>query len=128
MNFARKFIASALLTSLAVASPALAHPTLLSSQPAANATVSKPTRIALAFNEKLVPQMSGLSVMMTGMPGMANHAPMKMSGFKTSVSPDGKTLIATFARPLPAGTYQVQWHVVSADTHRIEGKVAFTVR
>lgn len=128
MNFARKFIASALLGGLVVASPAFAHPKLVSSQPAANAAVSKPTRITLVFSEKLVPQMSGLSVVMTGMPGMANHAPMKMTGFKTSVSRDGKTLIATFARPLPAGTYQAQWHVVSADTHRVEGKVAFTVK
>ncbi|MES2058050.1 MAG: copper homeostasis periplasmic binding protein CopC [Pseudomonadota bacterium] len=128
MNFVRPLVASFILAGLAIAAPAVAHPKLLSSQPVANASVAKPSKITLVFSETLVAQMSGMTVVMTGMPGMANHAPMKMSGFKTSVAKDGKTLVAAFARPLPAGTYQIQWHVVSTDTHRVDGSVAFTVK
>lgn len=113
---------------LAVATPASAHPKLVSATPAAGATVAGPTQIALTFSETLMPQMSGLDLAMTGMPGMASHAPMKMAGLKTSVSQDGKSLVAAFPRPLPAGTYDAHWHVVSTDTHRIEGHLTFTVR
>src|SRR3546814_18835969 len=75
-----------------------------------------------------MPQMSGLDLVMTGMPGMASHAPMKIAGFKTSVSQDGKSLVAALPRPLPAGTYDAHWHVVSTDTHRVAGPLTFTDR
>lgn len=124
----RNLMLAATAATLAIATPALAHPKLLSATPAAGSTVSGPTQITLAFSETLMPQMSGLDLVMTGMPGMARHAPMKVAGFKTSVSQDGKTLVGALPRPLPAGTYDAHWHVVSADTHRIEGHLAFTVR
>ena len=116
------------LIALALPTAALAHPKLLSSTPAAKATVSKTKEIKLTFSEKLVPQFTGIDLTMTSMPGMANHGPMKVSGFKTSVSPDSKTLIATLPRPLPAGGYDLKWHAVAADTHRIEGKFSFSVK
>ena len=121
-------ILAAPLIALALPTAALAHPKLLSSTPAAKATVSQVKEIKLTFSEKLVPQFTGIDVTMTGMPGMANHAPMKISGFKTSVAPDGKTLIAALPRPLPAGSYDLKWHAVAADTHRIEGKFSFSVK
>lgn len=128
MNPLRACLSAPILAALVVAAPAIAHPKLVSSTPAANATVSKPGRITLTFSEKLVAPMTGIDLVMTGMPGMANHPPMKMTGFKTSVSPDGKTLIVTPARPLAAGSYDVKWHAVAADTHRIQGAFSFTVK
>lgn len=124
----RNLMLAATVAAFTIASPALAHPKLVSATPAAGSTVSGPTQIALAFSETLMPQMSGLDLVMTGMPGMARHAPMKVAGFKTSVSQDGKTLVAALPKPLPAGTYDAHWHVVSTDTHRIEGHLTFTVR
>jgi len=124
----RNLMLAATVAVLAIATPALAHPKLLTATPAAGSTVNGPTQISLAFSETLMPQMSGLDLVMTGMPGMASHAPMKIAGFRTSVSPDGKTLVAAFPKPLPAGTYNAHWHVVSTDTHRIEGHLTFTVR
>ena len=118
-------IAAALIT---IAAPAIAHPKLISSTPAAQATVTNATQVSLTFSETLMAPLSGIDLAMTGMPGMANHAPMKMAGFKTSVAADGKTLVAVFPRPLPAGTYKLDWHAVSTDTHRITGTLAFTVR
>ena len=111
---------------LAISSPALAHPKLVSSTPAANATVSKPTSLSLTFNESLLAPMSGIELTMTAMPGMAGHSPMKVAGFKTAVT--GKTMVATLPRALPAGTYAVKWHAVAGDTHRIEGNYGFKVK
>ena len=105
---------------------AYAHPKLVSSTPAANASVPAPSRITLTFSEGLMPKLSGAEIVMTGMPGMPNHR-MAVTGFKTSVEGD-KTLVLTLAKPLMAGSYQVAWHVVSTDTHRIQGNLAFTVK
>ncbi|HEX5535808.1 MAG TPA: copper homeostasis periplasmic binding protein CopC [Sphingobium sp.] len=116
----------ALSALLMLPSVAVAHPKLVSAAPAANAVVTKPTKITLAFSENLVAPLSGIDLTMTGMPGMANHDPMPIKGFTSKV--DGKTLTVTFPRALPAGTYLLQWHVVAADQHRIEGKHSFTVR
>lgn len=38
-----------------------------------------------------------------------------------------KTLIATIANPLPNGEYQVNWSIVSADGHPVEGEFTFSV-
>ena len=111
-----------------VAAPAVAHPKLLSSQPAAGSQVAAPKVISLTFSEKLVPQFSGFDLMMTAMPGMSDHPPMKMQGYRTAVGADGKTLSASLPRALPAGTYELSWHAVAADTHRIEGKFGFSVK
>ena len=111
-------LAAIAIVGLSVSAPAYAHPKLVSSAPAANASVSAPSRITLTFSEGLMPRLSGAEIVMTGMPGMPNHR-MAVTGFKTSVEGDNKTLVLTLARPLSAGTYQVAWHVVSTDTHRI---------
>ena len=55
---------------LSVSAPAYAHPKLVSSTPAANASVSAPSRITLTFSEGLMPKLSGAEIVMTGMPGM----------------------------------------------------------
>lgn len=123
-----RIIAASALMALAIAgAPAEAHPRLLASQPTEKAAIAPTNRISFTFSEQLVAAVSGLDVTMTGMPGMPNHV-MKMGGFKTSVSEDGKTLIATFERPLMAGSYKVDWHVVSSDTHRINGTTTFSVQ
>lgn len=114
--------------SLGVAAPAFAHPKLVSSTPAAAATVSAPRQVTLTFSETLMPALSGAEIVMSGMPGMKDHPPMKINGARTSVGADGKTLQITFGRPLGAGSYAISWHAVSGDTHRVTGSVTFTVR
>ena len=122
----RRAILPAALAILGLASAAQAHPKLLSASPAPNATVTKPSRLALRFSEKLMPKFSGADLMMTGMAGM-KHAPMKVASAAT-VAADGRTLVIAPTSPLGAGTYSVAWHVVSVDTHRITGNYAFTVK
>lgn len=115
----------AFLAVLAIPTAAFAHPRLVSSTPAQEATVSKPSKLALNFSETLVGPLTGIELTMIEMPGMANHKPMPVKGFKTEIK--GKTLTATLPRPLPAGTYLLKWHAVAADQHRIEGSFTFKV-
>lgn len=124
---------AALLAAIAVAAatPALAHPRLLRALPAQSANTGNVREISLTFSETLIAPLSGLDLVMTGMPTASpsrKHIAMKVSGIRASLAPDRKTLRASLARPLPAGTYDVNWHAVSTDTHRVSGKVSFTVR
>ncbi|WCT76192.1 copper homeostasis periplasmic binding protein CopC [Novosphingobium humi] len=128
----RHILASTLAACVAVAgfaAPALAHPKIVSANPAEGSTAAaKVTQISITFNEPLMAAMSGMDVVMTGMPGMTNHEPMKMTGVKTALAADKVTLVAKLPRALPAGTYEANWHVVSTDTHRVAGKLNFTVK
>ena len=122
----RSFLAFAAASLLAIPGMALAHPKLVSAMPAANAAVTKPTVLKLSFSETLVGPLSGIELTMTGMPGMANHAPMPIKGFSTKAA--SKDLVVSLPRPLPSGSYELKWHAVAADQHRIEGSYTFSVR
>ncbi len=126
-------IAFRLLVSFALAGTNLgvaaqAHTKIVDSTPAANSAVPPTSNISLTFSEKPTPAFSGADIVMTGMPGMSGHQPMKLTGMKPSWSADGKTLTLTGGRPLPKGTYEVSWHAAAADTHRMQGKYSFTVK
>jgi copper resistance protein C len=125
--FRKTAFAVAMAASVFAATAVQAHPKLNSSTPAANAVIAAPTRIQLVFSEALVAQFSGIDLTMTEMPGMKMR-PMKMNGVRATVAADGKTLVATLAKPLPVGTYKVDYHVVSTDTHRIQGSYTFKVQ
>ncbi len=119
---------AAAIVAITVATPAMAHPKLVASTPASQATVSNVSQANLIFSETLIAPLSGIDLTMTGMPGMTSHAPMKIAGFQTMVAPDGKTLVAAFPRILPAGTYRLDWHTGASDAHRVTGSLTFTVR
>ncbi|AOY98602.1 copper resistance protein CopC [Cupriavidus sp. USMAHM13] len=114
--------AAAILASTA----ALAHPRLVSSSPAEGAEGAAPQRIELHFSENLVKQFSGANLVMTGMPGMSDHAAMKVAS-SVSGGDDPKTMLITPKSPLVPGTYRVEWRAVSSDTHSITGAINFKV-
>ena len=122
----RRLVMLAALAATLQAGPALAHPQLVSATPAANSAVARPTRLTLTFSEVLVAPLSGIELTMTGMPGMANHAPMPIRGFSAQVA--GKSITVTLPRALPAGTYELKWHAAAADRHPVEDRYSFTVR
>lgn len=128
MSKLRHIFAAPVLAALAFAGSAQAHTRLVSSSPAANATVTKPGRVVLNFNERVIGSFTGATLSMTSMPGMASHRPMAITGFTSAMSADGKRLTLTMRRALFTGTYQLRWHAAGADTHRMEGTLAFTVR
>ena len=112
---------------LLVPGVASAHTKLVGSTPAANSTVSKVTSVNLQFNEKVIASTVKAELVMTGMPGMANHAPMKIAATST-MGKDGKSLTLTAKRALVPGTYKVKWSAAGADTHRMGSEFSFTVK
>ena len=112
---------------LLVPGVASAHTKLVGSTPAANSTVSKVTSVNLQFNEKVIASTVKAELVMTGMPGMANHAPMKIP--TTSMrGKGGKSMMLMVKRALVPGTYKVKWSAAGADTHRMGSEFSFTVK
>lgn len=128
----RKSILSLSLAGMAMAlmpSVALAHAKLVASAPAANATVSKAKAksVNLTFNEKLIAATMKTELLMTGMPGMKDHAPMKIA-FSSMMGKDGKSIMLMPKKALVPGTYKVIWSAAGADTHRMGSEFSFTVK
>ena len=105
---------------LAPAGPALAHAHVVSSSPAANAAIAPPKQISVTFSEKLVPAFSKVAISMAGM-NMA--VPVK-----TSVSTDGKTIVAVPQGVFMKGAYVIEWAAASADGHKTKGSIPFKIK
>ena len=104
-----------------------AHPELVGTTPAAQAEVASPPKVELKFSERLVGEFSGADLYMVDMPGMKMSQPAKEST-TAEVGADGTTLTITPAKSLGAGTYRVDYHVVSTDTHKMTGSFSFRVK
>lgn len=120
-------VATAALALLFAPAAAGAHTKLVGSTPAANATVSKVTSVSLRFNEKVIASTMKVELVMTGMPGMANHAPMKIP-VTPMMGKDGKSMTLSAKRALVPGSYKVKWSAAGADTHRMGSEFSFTVK
>ena len=106
---------------LLATSPAWAHAHLVSSNPAAEATVAvAPQTITLTFSEKVAPAFSKFDLV------MPEHGGMKVT-VKTEVSKDGKSIVGTVAAPLIKGAYKIAWTAAGADGHKMTGEVPFKV-
>lgn len=112
---------------LLTAATAYAHPELVQTTPAANATTAAPARIELRFSERLVTAFSSAELLMVDMPGMKMDKPSKEAA-TSAIGPDGKTLTIVPARSLSPGAYRVDYRVVAADTHRVTGSFTFRVQ
>lgn len=112
-------LVAATLPVVLVAGPASAHDVLVSSDPAADSSVSGDLdRVTLTLSE---PPLSGLQsgiVISVTDAGGTEHA-------RGDVSTDGNT-IGTAVDLTDAGSYQVRWRSVSVDGHPISGEYAFT--
>ena len=106
---------------------ALAHAKLVGSTPAANASVSKVTSVRLTFSEKLIASTVKAEMVMTGIPGMKDHPPMKIP-VTSAMGKDGKSMTLQLKRALVPGTYKVKWSAAGADTHRMGSEFSFTVK
>ena len=104
--------------SLTLATQAHGHAKLVGSTPVADTTTTAPKQVTLTFNEKVQPKFTGFELTMGGAP----------VALKTTVAKDRMTLVGAPARPFTPGVYQVKWHAVTADTHRMQGAYSFTVR
>lgn len=105
-------------TVVSLAPAAEAHAHLMSSLPAQGATIAAPGDIELKFSEAPLAMLSGVELK------TASGAIVPVS----SKEIDKNMLVVVPQHPLDTGTYTVEWHVVTADTHRTQGTFAFTVR
>jgi len=109
-------VLSLLLLPLAVTA-AHAHAFLDHASPLVGSTVaSAPAEVVLTFTQNL--EQSFSTVQVTG-PGGA-----RVDQGRASVS--GNTMRVGIKSAGP-GSYRVQWHVLSVDTHKTEGNFSFTV-
>jgi len=96
------------------------HPVLEASDPGQGATVSSPKEVRLTFTENLIARFSGLTIKDQSGRAIGTASP--------SVDPnDKRQLIVPISTPLPPGAYDVDWHAVGADTHRVTGHFSFRV-
>ena len=120
-----------IVAAMAVAGAAQAHPKLLSSMPADKASVAATSHIELHFSEPLEAKFSGADLVMTGMMinGRMTNMPKKVGALAAAADPgDAKTLVLTAKAPLAPGSYRLDWHAVSTDTHRTQGALTFSVQ
>lgn len=126
MKFVSTFAAVAMLAApLVTPTAALAHTKVVASTPAQGATVKAPRSVSVTFSEALLPPTAAASIVMTAMPGMANHGEMVIRNFTTAWSNGNKTMTLSLKQPLRAGSYDVRWQAAGADGHRMKGVVNF---
>ena len=110
----------AVLLTATVGRMAWGHPVLEASDPGQGATVSSPKEIRLTFTENLIAKFSGLTI--------KDQSGRPIGTASPSVNPnDKRQLIVPISTPLPPGAYDVDWHAVGADTHRVTGHFSFRV-
>ncbi|MHA7146716.1 copper resistance CopC family protein [Arthrobacter sp. TmT3-37] len=96
---------------------ATAHDELTASSPTADATVDvAPTEVVLTFTNP--PSGIGVDIIVSDSTGLAwSEGPTRVVN---------NTATQALKSGAPAGTYTVQWRVVSSDDHPIEGTYSFT--
>lgn len=113
-------LAGALLLAalIALPAPAQAHDTLLSTDPEDGATLeTSPEEVTFTFSADILDVSPLVRISDDDGEEVAEIVP----------TIDGPTATAAVEEPLPAGTYDIQWRVVSSDGHPIEGTLTVTV-
>ena len=96
------------------------HATLLRSEPAKGATIaSPPARIYLVFSEEVEPSLGRIRLVGPG----GRVVTLKPTGDPRNVS----AMVASVSTPLAAGTWRVEWRIVSEDGHPIDGDFTFAI-
>jgi copper resistance protein C len=104
----------------ALAAPASAHNSLISSSPAENASMAAgPQTIVLTFDQPVQDGQGLNSIAITGPDGK------EWQGGPATV--DSNVVTAPVRELGPRGVYTIGYRVVSADGHPVSGKVAFTL-
>ena len=98
-------------------SEALAHAMLDHAEPrVGNKVATAPREVTLWFTQKLEPAFSSITV--------TDPAGQRVDTGKTRVSGNQMSIAI---RAGGAGTYRVNWQVLSVDTHRTDGNFTFQV-
>ncbi|HYB40269.1 MAG TPA: copper resistance CopC family protein [Candidatus Methylomirabilis sp.] len=115
--FGGRRIALGIALAGAAAAPAWGHAYVDSSSPADAVSGPAPREVVIRFTENVELEFSAIVV----------KGP---TGETVSVGPvrqPAPNTLAVDVKPLPAGSYTVQWRVLSVDTHITEGALHFAV-
>lgn len=112
----RIIIAAAALAFLT--GPSFAHASLKASAPADGASV-QPTELELSFNEVLNLTFSGVK--------LVGPDQVTVETGKPAAIGDGTSMTVPVPTTLSPGAYTVEWNVLSADGHKLNGSYGFTV-
>src|SRR5690242_17400784 len=99
--------------------PSAKHATLVSSEPAANSRLATaPTKVRLVYSEPIEGKLAKVSIV----PASGTPIVLRAGG-------DPRDVHAVIAPvdALGTGSYKVEWRVVSADGHPVDGSFSFTV-
>ena len=108
------------LAMLVQASPVFAHAFLERASPPVGSEVTvSPPELSISFTEGVEPLFS--TIVVQGANGAA------IATGKPHVAPDSNRRLIVELPKLTPGTYTVNWHVTSVDTHKTEGNYKFTV-
>jgi len=120
MTRIRTIIAAVCAAALMAPVAAFAHAHLDHAQPAAGSTVKTPPQdVTLSFTEAVEPKFSSIVV-------RDAHDAVVTDGVAQAM-PGNTAQLRIGLKPLAAGTYTVEWRVLSVDTHRTHGDFTFTV-
>lgn len=103
---------------LALADAAAGHSVVLESFPADGARVAAPARLIVRFNNRIEKALSRLRLL------DARGRPFPLGGPAADGPPDR---LSAALPPLAAGTYRVEWRVLSTDGHTVSGRFSFRV-
>ena len=114
--------AVATIAALAVAAPASAHDTIVSSTPAADSQLTTaPTEVVLTFSNNLISLDENSGTAMT----VADESGEDWVAGEPTITADSVTV--PLAEGMPNGAYTVTWQVVSSDGHPTSGEYAFSL-
>jgi methionine-rich copper-binding protein CopC len=119
----RKLSAAILAIGFASAiTAANAHPHLMAAGPAPGGVVkTSPKALRIQFNEGIVLGFSGVEI--------TDASGKKQPIGKATLAPtDNKQLIVPLKTELASGKYNVTWHAVGDDTHKVQGRYSFEVK
>lgn len=103
---------------LALPITAAAHSLLLESHPAPGSTVRAPARVTLRFNNRIEKRLSRVAIV---------DARRVRHELSVVAAEGGLDTLAVLAPPLVPGNYDLEWQVLSADGHVVNGRYAFQI-
>jgi methionine-rich copper-binding protein CopC len=107
------------LVSLGIAASAQAHAHVERSDPAAGAVLhTSPNAVRITFSEPIMAAFSGVEI---------SDVKNREAPADKALVEGGRTLAVMLKGPLTPGAYVIHWHAVSADTHRVQGTIGFSV-
>lgn len=102
-------------------SAADAHASLQRAMPLVGSTTpSSPPDLTLDYSEPIETRFSSIAVM--------DADGQRVDKRDVHVAPDNPKRLIVGLPALKQGTYKVEWHIISVDTHRTEGRFTFSIQ